>query len=68
MQYIIATKWGANCPLDWKLRVGAIPGIKPTTQSANMMFVEATTEAIEELQIQLGQYLRIEPPIPHHPN
>jgi hypothetical protein len=69
--YLIALKREARktAPQDWARRVREVPGVRLIgAETAPVLRVEATPEAIEQVRRQLGACCHIEPVIPHQPS
>jgi hypothetical protein len=69
--YLIAPKREARgkAPHDWAQRIRSVPGVRLVSpETAPVLRVEATPEALEQLRRQLGECCHIEPAVTHRPS
>ncbi len=67
--YLISLKREARktAPPDWTPLVRAFPGVRLVgAESAPVLRLEATSEALEQIHRQVGPFLNIETVIQHH--
>jgi hypothetical protein len=58
--YVAAVKYGADPPADWQKRLANIEGVTLTQASARQTRFKATSEALEQVRVQLSSYCHIE--------
>jgi hypothetical protein len=69
--YLIALKRDARgtAPADWARTVRSVPGVRLVgAETAPVLRVEATPEALEQICRQVGPFCNIEPVIRHQPS
>lgn len=67
-EYVIAVARDkrSTAPVDWKLRVQRVKGVKVTQESPARLVIDAPPLIIEKVRRIVGSWCRIEPIIGHH--